>query len=247
MSKLSKQPKGFQCKQFFVAHDQCAMKVSTDSLILGSFVDTANAGTMLDVGTGSGILALMMAQKSAPDAAITAIDIDSGAIAQARHNAANSPWPEKVRVEQSPLQEMDHQQQYDLIVSNPPYFADAVSPTRAYASMSDSRGLARTEQTLPIDDFFTQTAVLSHVGSRLYCMYPIAREAVVFNSALRSGWHIKQSLSVRHYASSAPYLGVYCFVRVPETVAVETLTIRTGENQYTAEYKQLCADFYLNF
>ena len=142
---------------------------------------------------------------------------------------------------------MDHQQQYDLIVSNPPYFADAVSPTRAYASMSDSRGQARTEQTLPIDDFFAQTAALSHVGSRLYCMYPIAREAVVFNSALRSGWHIKQSLSVRHNASSAPYLGVYCFVRVPASVAVETLTIRTGENQYTAEYKQLCADFYLNF
>ena len=247
MSKISKQPKGFQCKQFFVAHDQCAMKVSTDSLILGSFVDTTNASSMLDVGTGSGILALMMAQKSAPDAAITAIDIDPGAIAQARHNAANSPWPEKIRIEQSPLQEMDHQQQYDLIVSNPPYFADSVRPTRAYASMPESRGLARTEQTLTIDDFFAQTAVLSHAGSRLYCMYPSAREAVVFNSALQSGWHVKQSLSIRHNASSAPYLGVYCFVRVPETVAVETLTIRTGENQYTAEYKQLCADFYLNF
>ncbi|MDG6099680.1 methyltransferase [Alteromonas sp. ZYF713] len=247
MSKVSKQPKGFQCKQFFVAHDQCAMKVSTDSLILGSFVDTTNTSTMLDVGTGSGILALMMAQKSAPDSAITAIDIDPGAIAQAGHNAANSSWPEKIRVEQSPLQEMGHQQQFDLIVSNPPYFADAVSPTRAYASMSEGRGLARTEQTLSIDDFFAQTAALSHAGSRLYCMYPTAREGEVFNSALQSGWHVKQSLSVRHNASSAPYLGVYCFVRVPVSVAVETLTIRTGENQYTPEYKQLCADFYLNF
>ena len=247
MSNKSNQTKGFRCKQFFVAHDLCAMKVSTDSLILGSVVATANAGTVLDVGTGSGILALMMAQKSAPDTAITAIDIEPGAIAQATHNAVNSPWPEKIRVVQSPLQAMDRQQRYDLIVSNPPYFADAVSPTRAYATMADSRGQARTEQTLSIDDFFAQTAVLSHLGSRLYCMYPIAREAEVFNSALQSGWLVKQSLSVRHNASSAPYLGVYCFVRVPETVAVETLTIRTGENQYTAEYKQLCADFYLNF
>lgn len=247
MGKAPKQSKGFQCKQFFVAHDQCAMKVSTDSLILGSFVATANACTILDVGTGSGILALMMAQKSTADTAITAIDIDPGAIAQARLNAANSPWPEKFRVVQSPLQQLDQQQQYDLIVSNPPYFADAVSPSRAYASMSESRGLARTEQTLSIDDFFAQTAARSHTGSRLYCMYPIAREAEVFNSALQSGWHVKQSLSVRHNASSAPYLGVYCFVRVPAAVAAETLTIRTSENQYTPEYKQLCADFYLNF
>ena len=78
-------------------------------------------------------------------------------------------------------------------------------------------------------------------------MYPIAREAEVFNSALQSGWLVKQSLSVRHNARSAPYLGVYCFVRVPASLAAETLTIRTGENQYTPEYKQLCADFYLNF
>jgi len=247
MSNVPRQPKGFQCKQFFVAHDQCAMKVSTDSLILGSFVDTANASATLDVGTGSGILALMMAQKSAPETRITAIDIESGAIAQATHNAANSPWPEKIQVVQKPLQEMDRQQQYDLIVSNPPYFADAVSPTRAYASMSYSRGQARTEHTLSIDEFFAQTAVLSHAGSRLYCMYPFAREAVVFNSASQSGWHVKRSLSVRHNASSAPYLGVYCFVREPAPAVAEALIIRTDENQYTREYKQLCADFYLNF
>ena len=240
-------PKGFQCKQFFVGHDNCAMKVSTDSLILGSIVDVGHARSILDVGTGSGILALMLAQKSATDATVTAIDIDSEAIAQATHNAANSPWPEKIQVVQSPLQNMDRHQRYDLIVSNPPYFANALSPTRAYASMSERRGQARKEQTLSIDDFFAQTAVLSHAWSRLYCMYPFAREAVVFNSALQSGWHVKRSLSVRHNASSAPYLGVYCFVRVPETVAVETLTIRTGENQYTPEYKQLCTDFYLNF
>ena len=98
MSGRSAKPKGFQCKQFFVAHDRCAMKVSTDSLILGSLVEVGNARRVLDVGTGSGILALMLAQKSAPATVITAIDIDSAAIAQASQNRLNSPWPDKPAV-----------------------------------------------------------------------------------------------------------------------------------------------------
>lgn len=247
MSGRSAKPKGFQCKQFFVAHDRCAMKVSTDSLILGSLVEVGNARRVLDVGTGSGILALMLAQKSAPATAITAIDIDSAAIAQASQNRLNSPWPDKISVLHSSLKAIDGPGCFDLIVSNPPYFADAVSPTRAYASMAQNRGQARTEQTLSVEQFFAETALLSTAEGRLYCMYPITREALVLDNALQCGWHLQHRMAVRHNACTPPYLGVYCFVREPCKATAELLTIRAEDNQYTPEYKTLCADYYLNF
>ncbi len=247
MSGRGAKPKGFQCKQFFVAHDQCAMKVSTDSLILGSLVEVADARSVLDVGTGSGILALMLAQKSSPGTVITAIDIDQTAIAQASQNRLNSPWPDKISVVHSPLQAIEGLGRFDLIVSNPPYFADAVSPTRAYASMAENRGHARTEQTLSVEQFFAETALLSTAEGRLYCMYPITRKALVLDNALQCGWHLRHQMAVRHNACSAPYLGVYCFVRKPCEATADLLTIRAEDNQYTLEYKTLCADYYLNF
>ena len=124
---------GFRFKQFFVRHDRCAMKVGTDGVLLGAWAPTnpltPNPLTrILDIGTGSGLIALMLAQRC-PDAQIAAIDIDPDAVAQARENFAASPWSDRLHVAQSSLQEWQmgngkcgNDKWYDLIVSNPPYF-----------------------------------------------------------------------------------------------------------------------------
>jgi len=113
----------FQFKQFTVWHDKCAMKVGTDGVLLGAWADMEQARSILDVGTGSGLIALMAAQRNLT-AAITAIDIDESAIIQARENFDRSPWVNRLTAEPISLEDFagSTDAMFDVIVSNPPYF-----------------------------------------------------------------------------------------------------------------------------
>ncbi|ABK36818.1 tRNA1(Val) (adenine(37)-N6)-methyltransferase [Aeromonas hydrophila] len=137
---------GFTFKQFHVDHDRCAMKVGTDGILLGAWAPVTNARRVLDIGSGSGLIALMLAQRSPADCRIDAVELDSNAARQARENAAASPWHERVTVIESAIQTYQATP-YDLIVSNPPYFVAGQSfrdPARALARHTgglDSRDL----------------------------------------------------------------------------------------------------------
>ncbi|MDC8832276.1 tRNA1(Val) (adenine(37)-N6)-methyltransferase [Alteromonas gilva] len=239
--------KGFACKQFFVAHDKCAMKVSTDSLLLGSFTDAGNACRVLDVGTGSGILALMMAQKSVSDCHIDAVDIDDDAVQQARENVALSPWPHKISVQPGALEALLPAAPYDVIITNPPYFHQAENATRAYQSMTALRGQARNESGLSMAVLFARCAELTTQAGRLNCMYPYSRYQEVLMSAAQSGWYAKRELVVCHNSSTAPYICLFEFTRQAAETDSQQLWIRHADNQYTEAFKRLCRAFYRNF
>ena len=113
----------FRFKQFSVAHDRCAMKVNTDGVLLGAWTDVDDARAILDIGTGTGVIALMMAQRRAA-AIIDAIDIDESAFGQASENFLNSMWSDRLYTHNISLQEYFPAKKYDLIISNPPYFID---------------------------------------------------------------------------------------------------------------------------
>ena len=115
----------FAFKQFNILQSKCAMKVGTDAVLLGSWVNCPNAKTILDIGTGTGIIALMLAQKIGGK--IDAIDIDENAFTQAKENITNSKWHERIQIFHTSLQLFSEQsnRKYDLIVSNPPYFVDS--------------------------------------------------------------------------------------------------------------------------
>lgn len=137
---------GFSFKQFHIEHDRCAMKVGTDGILLGAWAPVAEARRVLDIGTGTGLIALMLAQRSTNDCHIDAVELDREAAAQARENVAASPWAPRVNIIESAIQ--DYQAEpYDLIVSNPPYFLAGQSfsdPARALARHTgalDSRAL----------------------------------------------------------------------------------------------------------
>ena len=111
----------FQFKQFTVWHDQCAMKVGTDGVLLGAWASVERARRILDIGTGTGLVALMLAQRSLPDAKIVALEIDEAAAGQARENVARSPWQERIEVVQADFKKYRSSDKFDVIVSNPPY------------------------------------------------------------------------------------------------------------------------------
>ncbi|MGL5302264.1 MAG: tRNA1(Val) (adenine(37)-N6)-methyltransferase [Aeromonas sp.] len=138
--------RGFTFKQFHINHDRCAMKVGTDGILLGAWTPMVNPTRVLDIGCGSGLITLMLAQRSSSMCQIDGVELDKDAVLQARENVAASPWGSRVAIIECAIQ--DYQAaSYDLIVSNPPYFLAGQSfndPARALARHTgglDSRAL----------------------------------------------------------------------------------------------------------
>ncbi len=154
MSQLKAQLRrdGFTFKQFFVAHDRCAMKVGTDGILLGAWAPVAGVKRILDIGTGSGLQALMLAQRTEEHVTIDAVELDPQAARQASENAADSPWADRIRVECADVLTWASEQtaRYDLIVSNPPYFTPGVEcgtpETRAGTLHRLARSQGATDQ-----------------------------------------------------------------------------------------------------
>lgn len=136
----------FQFKKFTVYHDKCAMKVGTDGVLLGAWASVENARRILDIGTGTGLIALMLAQRS--DASVVGVDIDEAAVEQARENIERSEWKNRIVVEHKDVRDLSGEKYslFDVIVSNPPYFTEAVyCPDK-------QRNTARHMDSLPFDE-----------------------------------------------------------------------------------------------
>ena len=114
--------KGFRFKQFTVHDDQCQMKVGTDAVLLGAWVDTTNARSILDIGTGSGLIALMLAQRTLSGTFIDAVEPSARDADQARSNVSSSPWQNRMKIHQCTIQDFRPSHSYDLVVSNTPFF-----------------------------------------------------------------------------------------------------------------------------
>ena len=273
---------GFQFKQFFVKHDKCAMKVGTDGVLLGAWApsrsaiaatdaacgikgDNASAlptttcvvsGTpiyrILDVGTGSGLIALMLAQRC-PDAHIDAIDIDPDAVAQARENFAASPWADRLRVAQSSLQELSNQSfvfeqrglssfVYDLIVSNPPYFVNSLKNPDA------ARCTARHNDTLPFSVLIAESAKRLAPGGTLALIVPAEAEAELQSLAEAHSLHCTRRCYV-HPKPGRPAKRVMIAWKNNQSAELtelsETMILEDDHGARSLDYQQLTKDFYL--
>ncbi len=226
------------------------MKVNTDSLILGSWVRPLEASSILDIGTGSGILALMLAQTSMKDASIDALEIDEDAAKQAADNVKGSKWPEKIQVFNTDLADFVPSKSYDIIVSNPPYFDTPTAFTKAYHTQSTARHTARQTAHLTPEDLFSfSVRHLNETGS-LYCVYPYLSTRKILSTANKVQLQPTRILFVSHSQQSThPYLCAFQFEKLNGTkpVATESLLIREISGQYTKQYKTLCQPFYLKF
>lgn len=236
---------GFKFKQFTIEDYACAMKVGTDSLMLGSWIQAKDAQRILDIGTGCGLLAIMLAQKSQTTCLIDAIDINEAAISQAKDNAKNCPWETQFSFQNIDLQTFSSATAYDLIVSNPPYFPVNLSANKTQSAKNrlDAR------QTLVLDHptlLRTVSTLLSPDG-KFCCVLP-SDIAIFFTKEAESvGLYCTRELRVQPKPSSSVTRLLLEFSATKTNKTSETLSIYSHLNQYTEEYKKLCKDYYLNF
>lgn len=233
----------FQFKQFNVKHEQCAFKVGMDSVLLGSWADVDEAKRILDIGTGSGILALMMAQKS--KAEITAIDIDKGAFDQANENFLASPWSERICVSHSSLQDfaLTNPEPFDLIISNPPYFREHRNQE------TTARSTARSTGSLQFQELIECARKLLCTNGKLYIVLP-TNEAKEFRLLAEKNGFVLSGL-LRVQTKPGEKYEKRHLMRLENTAFRYTENILIVENEqhldYTEEYRSLTRDFYLAF
>lgn len=238
---------GFQCQQFYLKDEHCAMKVGTDSLILGSWCPLptpTGALRVLDVGTGCGILSLMLAQRlshAGQTFQIDALELDAGAVADARDNVAASSWAAHIQVIHSSAQAWQ-QQGYDLVICNPPYFPAFTGAAQAQGA----RGAARQQHQLSLQALFAQLQRwLTPTGS-FVLVYPQAGVAELLAVAGSAGFELSARLRVKTTERKGDYLQALQLKRHPTTSVVEQrLCIRTGTGAYTPAFRALTGAFYL--
>ncbi len=232
----------FKFKQFAVHHDRSSLKVGTDAVLLGAWADIADAQHILDIGTGSGVIALMLAQRSS--AQIDAIDIDEESTKQAQGNFLGSPWSERISVHNISLNDFSASvvAKYDLVVSNPPYFTDSFKPT------DPQRFSARHNDQLPINELAENTAKMLSPTGRFCVILPV-KEAGLLTAAIRAlGLFPEKELWVYSFTGKEVFRKLILFNRNETSCKREELTIETAPGQgYSKEYIELTRAYYLNF
>lgn len=220
------------------------MKVGTDGVLIGAWAKTEQVKNILDVGTGTGLIALMMAQKS--DANIDAIDIDAIACIQARENVMASPWPDRVTVHQASLQDYARTsgKKYDLIVSNPPYF---VASSKA---SEEARTKARHADLLPFEELIEGVASLLDKEGRFCVILPLKEGEIFRELAAERKLYLNKLVRIRTTAEKTEKRLMMQFGFSRKTFSETTLTIEKdslNEHNYTDEYRELTKAFYLYF
>lgn len=216
------------------------MKVNTDGVLLGAWTRVAGARHVLDIGTGTGVIALMLAQRN-HGAKITAIDIDQDAYEQARENALASPWADRVSVLHTSLQDMADKAGFDLIVSNPPYFIND------YISDDAQRNVARHSGTLSYAELLAGIDRLLTAEGRAYVILPFFNVEALLLLAAEKGLYLIKRTDVIAVSGRDPYVSMIALSHHRTPAQRDALTIQNESGAYTEEYRQLTQDFYLKF
>ena len=230
---------GFKFKQFAVEQDDVAMKVGTDGVLLGAWADCDGAKRILDIGTGTGVIALMLAQRNS-QAAIYAVEIDETATKRARANFDMSPWAERLTVENCAVQEFVPSEKFDLIISNPPYFVDSLLPPDA------KRSTARHTHDLSFEELDKAVVRLLANDGRFALILPTAEfekylSITQLHLVRRCDMHPTTGAAVKRVMAEFAKCAVADITH--ENITIEKAT----RGDYTDEYRTLTKDFYLKF
>ena len=233
----------FQFKQFSVDQSGCAMKINTDGVLLGAFVEADQPENILDIGTGTGVIALMLAQRFA-NAMINAVEIDQSAAKTAGRNLTNSPFAERLAVYPLGFEQFFDQhpdKKYDLIVSNPPFYINSLKSPRA------NKELAKHTD----EDFFKNLInyISRHlaIDGLLYLILPLETAELVKQLAKSNKLYIKRIIKIYSYKESAPHREVVVLSLDKTKVDDGQFIIYDAPKVYSKQYQGLLKDFFTIF
>ena len=233
----------FDFKKFSIKQDKCAMKVGTDAVLLGAWIIPNGSKNILDIGTGTGVISLMLAQKSSAN--ILAVEIDKQSTEQAMLNVSQSNYFSQIQVENVSIQDLAQksEKKFDLIVTNPPYFIDS------YKSIESNRTIARHSDSLPFEELIYSVLKLLDVKGK-FCLILPKNEAGIFRKMAEiKGLYLSKLLRIRTKPDKESEKRHLMQFEFKETEFSEsTLVLEENESRnYTQAYKEFTKDYYLNF
>lgn len=228
----------FEFKRFTIWHDRCAMKVGTDGVLLGAWGEISGCKRILDIGCGSGLMALMVAQR-APEAQVCGIEVEHEAVIQARENVALSPFADRVRIEEGDVRSF--QGEYDAILCNPPFFTEDTCPSDVL------RALARNASSLSYEALWEAVVRLLSTGGYFSVVLPYKEYANFYYLAMKQGFDVFRTCAVKTVERKAPKRILATFSRAfGQEKEEETLVLQGEDGQRSEGYKNLVQDFYLS-
>lgn len=233
--------KSFQFKKFTIHQDRCAMKIGTDGVLLGAWVPLDhNIHSILDIGTGTGVIGLMLAQRSAAGV-IDGIEIDADAYEQAVENFESSLWGDRLFCYHASFQEfvVEMDEEYDLIITNPPFF------TENFKTQDKQRDLARFEDALPFEHIIGGSVQLLSESGKVAMIIPYKEEERLLKLANQAGLFPERITRVKGTPSTEIKRSLLLLSFESQDPIIDTLIIEKERHQYTQEYMALTSDFYL--
>ncbi len=230
----------FQFKQFTIQQDKCALKVGTDGVVLGAWASVEGARRILDIGTGTGLLSLIAAQRN-PTAWIDAVEIDDASAEQAAENLGTSRWSERMRVHRMDVRRMKSAEQYDLVLCNPPFYAGEMD------SPDVRKGLAKHSGELTFADLIDAVVRLIASDGRFACIIPLNREGELLDLALGADLHLVRKCTLC-YLEARPPKRVLLELS-PSKVAMqdEELVVELRPGVFSDAYRALLSALMLKF
>lgn len=228
----------FQFKQFTIRQEKCAMKVGTDGVLLGSWANLTDARRLLDIGTGTGLIAIMAAQRN-PELIIDAIEIDPAAFEQARENANSTPWRERIHIFQGKVQEFTPTYKYDIIICNPPFFINSTK------NPEFNRTLARHCETLSHEDLLQVSDNLLLPKGKLCVILPVNEAKHFLELTQGKKWFVNKLSTVYPTPDKAPKRQLIELSKVKGCPVEDSVILEIERHTLHENYANLTRDFYL--
>ena len=229
----------FKFKQFNVHQQHTAMKVTTDACILGAYTNVSQVENILDIGTGTGLLSLMLSQRC--EAKIDSIEIDESAYSQAITNVNESIFSNKITVHHVSIQQFSTDNFYDLIISNPPFFQNHLK------SETISRNNSLHTDTLSFEDLLNSVLrLLTHNGT-FVVLLPAYESSIFEQLCISKELYPQKKLTIRHRKGGKILRIITTFERIKKEINNEELIIKNPDESYTLDFQALLKDYYLAF